>query len=146
MRFWDTSAIAALCVAEPASPMARTIALDDPSMVVWWATRTECVSALARRVREGGLSGTGERQARDVLRHLAQAWTEIQPNESLRDTAERLLAVHALRAADAFQLAAASQWCRGDATNNVFVSFDARLREAGYREGFTVLPMKIARS
>ena len=52
----------------------------------------------------------------------------------------RLLAVHPLRAADAFQLAAALQWCGGRTKDVGFVSFDARLREAGYREGFTLLP------
>lgn len=145
MKFWDTSAVAALCVVEPASSIVRGIALDDPAIVVWWATRTECVSALARRVREGGISGPGERQARDVLRQLVQAWTEIQPSESLRDTAERLLAIHPLSAADAFQLAAALHWCQGDAAAHALVTFDGRLRDAAYREGFTLLPTKVAR-
>lgn len=145
MKFWDTSAVAALCVAEPTSATARAAAFADPAMIVWWGTRTECVSALARRVREGGMSGTGERQARDVLRQLVQVWAEVQPSESLRDTAERLLAVHPLRAADAFQLAAALQWCQGAAAGHAVVSFDARLRGAAYREGFTLLPERLAR-
>jgi predicted nucleic acid-binding protein len=51
-----------------------------------------------------------------------------------------LLAVHALRAADAFQLAAALLWSRGDTGAHTVVSFDERLREAGRREGFQVLP------
>ena len=32
------------------------ILVEDPSMVVWWGTRTECISALTRQVREGSLS------------------------------------------------------------------------------------------
>jgi predicted nucleic acid-binding protein len=74
---------------------------------------------------------------------LALAWTEVQPSELLRTTAERLLAVHGLRAADAFQLAAALHWCQRQTTNKELVSFDTRLRDAAYKEGFTILPSQI---
>jgi predicted nucleic acid-binding protein len=84
-----------------------------------------------------------EWQARQVLRQLADAWTEVQPSEILRETAERLLAVHLVRAADAFQLAAALHWCQRQPTNRELVSFDTRLREAAYKEGFTILPGQI---
>lgn len=140
MKFWDTSAIVPLCVDEPGSATVKAILAKDPSIVVWWATRTECVSALMRQVREGGLSATGERQAREVLEILAKTWVEIQPSETLRGTAERLLAVHSLRAADAFQLAAALQWCQRQTAARSLVSFDTRLREAGHKEGFALLP------
>ncbi len=109
-------------------------------MVVWWGTRTECLSALMRQVREGSLTPTDERAARHVLQILMQTWTEMQPGEALRSTAERLLSMHQLRTADALQLAAAIQWCQGLTTGQGFVAFDRQLREAGYREGFTLLP------
>lgn len=143
MRFWDSSAIVPLCVKEPRSSTIKAILVKDPSIVVWWATRTECVSALVRQAREGGLSVAGERQARQVLGTLAKAWIEIQPSQTLRGTAERLLAVHPLRAADAFQLAAALQWCQRETADMSLVSFDTRLREAGYKEGFTLLPSEL---
>jgi len=50
---------------------------------------------------------------------------------------------HALRAADAFQLAAALHWCQRQTTNKELVSFDIRLRVAGHKEGFTLLPSEI---
>ena len=109
-------------------------------MVVWWGTRTECVSAFGRQAREGDLGLAGERQARRVLEALAESWIEIQPTETVRGGAERLLAVHPLRAADAFQLAAAVEWCQRQTRGAGLVSFDARLREAAYREGFSLLP------
>jgi uncharacterized protein len=143
VRFWDTSAVVPLCVNEPVSAAVKSILTRDPSIVVWWATRTECVSALMRQAREGGLSMEGERQAGQVLRLLADTWTEVQPSETLRGTADRLLAVHPLRAADAFQLAAALHWCQRQTTNKELVSFDTRLRQAGYREGFTLLPAEL---
>jgi len=45
-----------------------------------------------------------------------------------------------LRAADAFQLAAALAWCEGHPRGERFLSLDDRLRDAARREGFTVLP------
>ena len=143
MKFWDTSAVVPLCVSEPGSATVKSILTRDPSMIVWWATKTECVSALMRQTRDGSLRIEDERQARQVLGQLADAWIEVQASELLRGTAERLLAVHALRAADAFQLAAALHWCQRQTTNMEIVSFDARLREAGYREGFRLLPAEI---
>ena len=140
MKFWDSSAIIPLCVKEPGSYTVRSLLAEDRSLVVWWATRVECVSTLMRQIRAGALSAAGERQARQVLATLARSWIEIQPTEALRGTAERLLAVHPLRAADAFQLAAASEWRRRQTAETPFISFDARLREAAYKEGLTILP------
>lgn len=143
MKFWDTSAIVSLCVNEPSSSTVKAILAKDPSLVVWWATQTECVSAFMRVVREGGLGAGGERQARQVLLKLADAWTVIQPSEAVRESAERLLTVHPLRAADALQLAAALMWCQGRPGGMPLVSFDARLRDAVYKEGFTPLPSRL---
>lgn len=140
MRFWDSSAIVPLCVDVPEAPATRALLRADRAMAVWWATRTECVSALARQVREGGIELRGERQARAILAALGRAWSEVQPSEAVRTLAERLLATHALRAADALQLAAALQWRGGPSTGAQFVSFDGRLRGAAYAEGFAVLP------
>jgi uncharacterized protein len=140
VNFWDSSAIVPLCVNEPATPAVKSILAKDPYAVVWWATRTECLSALFRQTREGGVTAAGGRQARQVLETLAKSWTEIQPTDNLRGAAERLLAVHPLRAADACQLAAALQWCRGQTTGMSIVCFDERLRDAAYKEGFSLLP------
>jgi uncharacterized protein len=143
VKFWDTSGVVPLCIIEPSTGSVKSILTRDPSIVVWWATRTECLSAFNRQTREGSLRMEDERQARHVLRHLVEAWTEVQPSEVLRGTAERLLAVHILRAADAFQLAAALHWCQRQPANKELVSFDSRLRDAAYKEGFTILPEEI---
>ena len=140
MRFWDTSAVVPLCVSEPATPGVRRIATADPSLVVWWATRTECVSAFARLRREGQLAARAEQRARGALLSLAAEWSEVLPGDALRQRAERLVGVHPLRAADAFQLAAALVWAGGESQGSAIVSFDERLRAAAEREGFAVLP------
>ena len=108
------------------------------------ATRIECVSAFMRQVREGNLSAAGAHQARQVLGSLAQAWIEILPSETVRSSAERLLAVHTLRAADALQLAAALQWRQQNAADYGFICFDSRLREAAYKEGFLLFPFELS--
>src|SRR3712207_4487997 len=105
-------------------------------MVVWWTTRVECVSALVRRSREGLMGAEGEEQTRTVLRSLADNWLEVQPTVRLRSLAERILAVHPLKAADALQLAAALRWCEGEPEGRGFVCLDDRLREAARKEGF----------
>jgi len=59
-----------------------------------------------------------------------------------RATGERLLAVHSLIAADAFQLAEALQWCQRqtlDTLDMFLVTFDERLSHAAHKEGLTVL-------
>ena len=71
---------------------------------------------------------------------LSKVWSEVLPSEAVRERGERLLSVHPLRAADAFQLAAALVWSRGATTAHALVSFNERLREAAGREGFQLLP------
>jgi predicted nucleic acid-binding protein len=93
-----------------------------------------------RRLREGSLGSNDERAAYRVFQSLMQTWIEIQPSETVRSTAERLLTVHRLRTADAFQLAAAIEWRQGSTTGQGFVVFDQRLRHACRLEGFSVLP------
>ena len=74
------------------------------------------------------------------LRQLFDDFHEIDPSEDLRLIAERVLAVHPLRVADALQLACALVWARQRPLGHDFVCFDRRLREAAEREGFTILP------
>ena len=140
MKFWDTSAVVPLCLEESTSPFVRRILEADPEMVVWWGTRSECVSALERRRREGSLSPAEQQLAREVLNALTSVWIEVQPSEDVRIEAERMLALQPLRTADAFQLAAAIEWCKGWSTYVEFVVFDRRLRNASQAEGFSVVP------
>lgn len=140
MNFWDTSGIIPLLVIEPVTQPVKEILREDESVVVWWGTRIECISALVRRTREGMLDDKAEDQARNVLRRLAGLWTEVHPTQIVRETAERLLTVHSLRAADALQLAAALVWAGRNPNGHHFVCLDRGLREATRREGFQLLP------
>jgi predicted nucleic acid-binding protein len=140
VRFWDSSGIIPLCVREAASDPLRSLAEADESIVVWWGSRVECISALARRRREGVLSADAENKARAILSAMASVWAEMQATEPVRLRAERLLSVHPLRAADALQLAAALVWAAESPQGLELVCLDQRLKEAAQKEGFTVLP------
>jgi predicted nucleic acid-binding protein len=138
VRFWDTSAVVALFVAEPRTAQAETIFREDPEPVLWWGSSVEYESALQRSRRESGLDHEGVAIARESFRLLHESAVEVQPTEELRAGAMRLLAEHALGAADALQLASALVWSGRPADGAGFVCFDGRLGEAARREGFTV--------
>lgn len=139
MRFWDASSIVPLLATQPASA-AVTAAFDrDPVIVAWWGTEVECTSAIARLEREGRLGAPEAAVAYRRLEAHVASWQEIQPASRLRKTAERLLRVHAIRAADAFQLAAAIIAADDDPRSLPFVTLDDRLARAAEREGFPVV-------
>jgi len=140
VKFWDSSAIIPLCFKEPASETVKPILNADPDIVVWWATRVECTSALSRRSREGTIETRAAVQAKNILHTLSAVWSEVQPTELARQRAERLLMVHPLRAADAFQLASALIWAEESPVGSEIVCLDENLRQAATKEGFTVLP------
>ena len=140
MRFWDSSAIVPLCLRESNTAIMKSLLETDEEMVVWWATRVECLSALMRRQREGALAAEAEQKAKSVLQVLAAGWSEVQPTEVLRRRAERLIAVHPLRSADALQLAGALVWAQDSPQGLELVCLDRNLREAAFKEGFIVLP------
>jgi predicted nucleic acid-binding protein len=70
------------------------------------------------------------------LHEISRRWIEIEPTEALRDIAQTLVLRHAIRAADALQLAAAMTYSEGLASLPEFVTFDARLGAAAQQEGF----------
>jgi hypothetical protein len=140
VRFWDSSAVVPIVFDEPASTRIRQLAEDGSGLEVWWATVVECVSAIARRERRGELDADRIREARATLDGLASGWIEVPPIDRVRDAARRIVSIHDLRAADAFQLAAARAASDERPETLPFVTLDDRLALAAQREGFPVLP------
>lgn len=138
--FWDSSALAALALRQPATAQVVPILRQHPEVVIWWAARVECASAVARAVRRGEVDHQFQHHVRRRLTALWRRCMEVEPAEGLRERAIRLLGLHALSAADALQLAAALDWCEEQTTGAGFVCLDERLRAAALREGFDVLP------
>ena len=139
MKFWDSSALVPLLVAEASTSRLQAVAAKDPAMLVWWGTPVECMSALTRLEREEALAPQAMAVAAGRLQELAGAWHEVEPSDVVREAAMRFLRVHTLRAADALQLAAAFAASEGRPPSLEFVTLDDRLAAVARREGFVVL-------
>ena len=140
MRFWDSSAVVPLLVAQPQTRILQGLVRSDSAMLVWWSTVVECASALERLRRMGQLSDTHRQAGMARLRLLSETWQEIQPNIQIQTESHRLLQRHPLTAADALQLAAARVVVSGRTPSLPFVCLDERLRLAAGGEGFALLP------
>lgn len=135
MRYWDASALVPLVLVEDTTTYLERLA-EQATIVTWWLSDVEIASAVERRSREGRLDSSGRARALRTLATLATAWTEVSAASAVRERAYRLLATHALRAADAVQLAAALVATADRPRNHEFIALDVRLREAAQREGF----------
>lgn len=136
MKFWDTSAIIPLLVEESTSFQVETIFRGDSSMLVWWGTSIECVSAISRLERENKLSADEITAIFSRLDQLRMTWREIQAGRKVKQIAERILRLHPLRAQDAQQLAACILANEDQSID--FVTLDTRLAISAHKEG---LPM-----
>lgn len=140
MKFWDSSGIVPLLVAQSKTRSMQSILKTDPEILVWWTSETECASTIARLEREAALDEPSTANAFGRLNSFKEAWHEVQPSETIRTTARRLLRVHNLRAADSLQLAAALTDSEAKPASLEIVSLDDRLVDAAVREGLAVIP------
>jgi uncharacterized protein len=139
MKFWDASAIVPLLMTEPTTRAMQALARKDPAMLVWWSTEVECASAIARLERDGTLDESASTEAFDRLRQLDGGWHEVDPSDAVREAAIRFLRVHALRSADALQLAAAFIAAERRPSSLEVVTLDDRLAGAARKEGFVLI-------
>jgi uncharacterized protein len=140
VRYWDTSALVPLLIAEPRTEAMRALLAEDERIVTWAWTTVEFTSAIERRAREGWLDRAGRRAALTRLEQLASSWDEVTDVLAVRRQARAVLARYPLRAADAAQLAAALVVAPEERTTFGFVCLDARLSEAAEREGLEPIP------
>ena len=139
MKFCDSSAIVPLVCRENSTASMLRLYSQDMDILVWGLTRTEVLSALCKHARNGSLSGKSFGDAKGKLEALEADWTENVDFESVRDRAGRLLAIHALSAADALQLGAALVCVEEKTRGFHFVTLDERLAEAAAKEGFSII-------
>jgi len=140
VKFWDASAVVPLLAPEAQSAECTRSLETDPVVIVWALTPVEALSALHRKLRDKTMNEAAVERARQRLESLRGAWSEVNDLELVRRRAERLLATHPLRAADALQLAAALVVCDEDPRKMPFMSLDENLNAAARREGFEVFP------
>ena len=139
MRFWDTSALIPLFVAEPSTAQVERQLREDPEVVVWTLTRVELFSAFARRRRAEPSAVRRLAAARREVLSAWEHWSEVTAVEVVRRHAERIVETHPLRAADALQVGAALVAAEEFPATLEFVTLDRRLAVAAEREGFRVI-------
>lgn len=138
--FWDASALVPCCVTEVTTSQVRAyLRKYDP--VIWWASTVEVHSAVARLLRMGNMSVAQADGALSRLQRLSNGWSEIRPDDLLRDLACQLVAKYPLRAADSMQLAAALVWCQKRPHGRTFICGDQRLGDAAKAAGFSVIQL-----
>lgn len=140
MRFWDSSALVPLVVRQAGSADVEAWIDEDPVVVVWTLTIVEVVSALRRLVRDAALPERAASAAESTAGAILARTHVVADVDRVKAIAVRLLRVHALRGADALQLAAALVWADGAPSDLVVHTLDQRLALAAEREGFRVLP------
>lgn len=139
MRFWDTSALIPLFVAETATTRTERWLREDPEVVVWTLTRVELLSALARRRRAEPRAARRLLDARRKVLDAWSRWSEVTAVEIVRRHAERIVETHPVRAADALHIGAAIVAAEEQPDRLEFVTLDRYQADAAEREGFRVL-------
>lgn len=140
MRFWDTSALVPLLVAERSSAVVAELYRTDQHIAVAWTATIECTSACVRQHRERKISDALLARLLERLRKLGASWNVAEPTAEVRVGAERLVARHGLRAGDAIQLASAVAMSDSGGPAVELVCLDGRLTLAATAEGLHVVP------
>jgi predicted nucleic acid-binding protein len=140
LRFWDSSAVVPLVVAQPATVQMRRWFDEDGEIALWTLTPVEVISALRRLAREGRANELLTQRAEQRAWELADRSHVVSDVERVKSLAVRLLRLHALSAADALQLGAALVWTDGNPKGQVLYTLDRRMALAALKEGFRALP------
>ncbi|MBI3818988.1 MAG: type II toxin-antitoxin system VapC family toxin [Planctomycetes bacterium] len=139
MKYWDTSALVPIFVEESHTEGCKDIAESDPEIMTWFFTTSEVLSALWRRYRRGEITRGEVESGENHLAQLSAQWIDVSSIDVVRDESHRLLRMHALRAADALQLAAAIIAFDHRPKGHGFVCLDENLCAAADLEGFQVI-------
>ena len=140
MRYWDSSALVHLIVRQARSAEAERWLSEDGLVATWTLTQVELLSAVHRLAREGRLAPRPAREAERAVGEIMSRAHLVSDVAGVKARAERLLRAHALRAADALQLAAALAWASDQPSGQILHSLESRLGQAAEREGFRVIP------
>jgi hypothetical protein len=140
LKYWDSSALIPLFVAEKSSKLLRKTYAEDTAVLSWTLSDIEVGSALSRLLRERAASREDLETAASSFEAFWKGVHVVALVDAVKTRARRLLRLHPLTAADALQLAAALVSVEDDPRRFALVSLDERLRGAGEREGFRLIP------
>ena len=140
MRYWDSSALVALHIEQPATADLRELYAKDPAILTWILSDVEVRSGIARLGRAGALDSTAVLAASTRFEAFWESVHQIALVETVKPRAKRLLSIHPLVAAQAPRLAAALTGVYDSPLGWEFVCLDRTLGAAATREGFLVVP------
>jgi len=137
MRYFDASALVKRYVREQGSPKVRRLLSTDLSATSRWSV-VEITSALSRRAREGAFANAERDRAITSLEHDLSSLLVVELTPDIVKRAQALLRRWPLRSGDAIQLASCL-YLKAQLDEPIgFVAYDARLIDAGRREGLRV--------
>jgi uncharacterized protein len=137
-RYFDASALVKRYVRESGSRLVGRL-LASGTAATSRLSEVEVSSGVARRAREGALTGQQRDQILAALLRDLPALVVVELTPEIAADARNLLLRHPLRASDAVQLASGLYVRRHLAEPVPFVGFDGRLLEAARAEGLTVV-------
>lgn len=137
--YLDTSALVKVYVEEAGSTEVREKADQAEGLATSRITYAEARAALARKLRERGLSRTGHRSVVEDLNGDWEDYFIVDVSDSVVKFAGGLAEKHALRGADAIHLASALSLRKQAGESVRFLCFDGRLTIAAHKEGLGIL-------
>jgi predicted nucleic acid-binding protein len=137
MRFFDASALVKRYVRENGSAKVSRLLRSD-GVAISRLSEVEVVSALARRAREGTLSALERDRAVSAFERDLPRFVIVELTAAVVGRARGLLQRHALRSADALQMASGLHLLIHLGEEVPLVAFDARLLAAWKAEGHRV--------
>jgi predicted nucleic acid-binding protein len=135
--YLDASALLKLLISERGTEAVTSLWARREDSYASLLGYTELRAAMAAAVRAGRIHPISGADARGEVESVWRSLIAVEIDEGLVRAAGDLAERHCLRAADAIHLASAIVIREPD---TVFVTFDARLREAAAAEGFPLLP------
>jgi predicted nucleic acid-binding protein len=134
--YLDTSALAKLYIAEPASQlMSKTVEVNSSWLATSRVTYAEVLSVLARCLRANRLSPAAYRLQKKAFLDDWSAMFVVELTVDVLSEVARVIERHGLRGLDAIHLCSALWVGRPS-----FACFDDRLRSAAVAEGLPLAP------
>ena len=139
MRFWDSSALLPLFVAERSTAEMRELAELDSDIIVWTLTFVELISSVWRR-EPGAYPDIHRAEAARRISAADGKWFKVSGIRAVIAVSKDVANRRRLRAGDTLQLSAAIVASDGHPASLPFVTLDRDLASAARAEGFPVLP------
>ena len=80
MKFWDSSGVVPLLAQQSASARMEAYFREDAAVIMWWGTKVQCDSAIARLEREHQLEQRGQLKPFDVSMRFPPFGTRCSPS------------------------------------------------------------------